>query len=332
MVSPERGIIESCRSGDDSVNFAVVRSDVVNISSTADLTDPLRDEDTIVGWIAEVTQKPEPLVRAQLRAEYKNPGSTVARALREAGIAPYTWSDDLARFYEKTDAFLYELVIWNLNRIKIGMRQAVAKHLEKRQSGPLQVLNIGDGLGIDSVYLARAGHQLTYFEVPGFSEAFARNVFAACGVEIAMLTNPDEIPHETFDAVICLDVLEHVPDPPAFVRMIARYLRPGGTFIVNAPFAVIHHTTATHLKSNRRYSGSLALYKQAGFSLLDGELSWTPLVLQQVTERMVAPTSWSAKRLAIRLAGCFLALGRYPILPLWVGDRFRRYQGRWFGD
>ncbi len=300
--------------------------------------DPLHDESKVVSWIAEITNVPEPLVRERLRAEFNNPGSTVYKALREDGIAPFMWSDALAHFYERTDAFLYELVIWNLNRIKQWMRIAVAKYLAKIQAGttglaqPLSVLNIGDGLGFDSVHFARAGHRMTYFELPGFSEAFARRVFADCGVDITMITIPNEIPRAEFDAVVCLDVLEHVPDPPVFVRAIASYLRPGGILIVNAAFAVIHHTTATHLKHNRRDSGSLKLYQQAGFQLLDGELSWTPIVLQQVAKGEDGPTMWSAKRLAIRLGGCTLALGRFPILPLWVGDRFRRHNGRWFDD
>jgi len=41
-------------------------------------------------------------VRSRLRAEYEALGSTVAEALRAAGIEFYTWSDDLARFYEET--------------------------------------------------------------------------------------------------------------------------------------------------------------------------------------------------------------------------------------
>lgn len=319
-------------------------TETADISSTSNRNDPLHEEDKIVSWIAEITNSPESSVRTRLRTEYDNPGSTVAKALREACIAPFTWSDELARFYEKTEAFLYELVIWNLNRMKVWMRKAVARHLATGQTGamdhtgsegqsrPLKVLNIGDGLGFDSVHFARAGHRMTYFELPGFSEAFARKVFTDCNVDIAMLTNTDEIPREAFDAVVCLDVLEHVPDPPAFVNTIASYLRPGGRLIVNAPFAVIHPSTATHLKSNRRYSGSLALYKQAGFRLLDGEISWTPIVLQRVTDASMAPTPWSPRRLAIAVGGCFLSLGRYPVVPLGLGDRFRRYQGRWFGD
>lgn len=42
-------------------------------------------------------------------------------------------------------------------------------------------------------------------------------------------------PDAFFDAVLLLDVLEHVPDDAAVVREIARILRPGGRFVLSVP-------------------------------------------------------------------------------------------------
>jgi SAM-dependent methyltransferase len=41
-------------------------------------------------------------------------------------------------------------------------------------------------------------------------------------------------PTERFDAVVCCEVLEHVPDPDGFVATAWGSLRPGGTLIVTA--------------------------------------------------------------------------------------------------
>lgn len=38
-----------------------------------------------------------------------------------------------------------------------------------------------------------------------------------------------------FDAVICSEVLEHIPDYPVFLKEIKRVLKPGGTFAASVP-------------------------------------------------------------------------------------------------
>ena len=279
----------------------------------------------MVAWIAEITKIPEPTVRSRLLEESKEPGRTVRTALEEAGIPFYTWTEGLARFYEHSDAFLYELVVWNLNPFKSALRRDVTGHLQESCSGPLDVLSIGDGLGVDSVHFARLGHRLTYYEVPGFSEAFARRVFRAYEVDITVVTAQEEIPQTAYDAIVCLDVLEHVPDPPAMVKTIASYLRPGGRLIVNAPFWAVHPRYPTHLESNRRFTGRLDLYEQAGLRLLDGNLRWSPIVLTRVTQETQSPNPRTAKRLALRLSGML------PPVPFWLGIPVLRYAGRWFG-
>jgi 2-polyprenyl-3-methyl-5-hydroxy-6-metoxy-1,4-benzoquinol methylase len=48
-------------------------------------------------------------------------------------------------------------------------------------------------------------------------------------------------PDASFDAVMCVEVLEHLPDPLCALRELARLLKPGGILIVTAPFCSLTH-------------------------------------------------------------------------------------------
>jgi SAM-dependent methyltransferase len=53
-------------------------------------------------------------------------------------------------------------------------------------------------------------------------------------------------PDGSFDAVMCTEVLEHLPDPVRGIEELARLLRPGGIFILTAPFWSLTHQAPYH--------------------------------------------------------------------------------------
>lgn len=287
------------------------------------------DEEKIVTWLSQLTNQPAESVRFHLQRERDNTGINVASAMREHGLQPYKWSDALADFYSQTDAFLYELIVWNLNKRKRRIRRRIGKYLYKNIGQKLNILTVGDGLGVDSVYFTRAGHNVTYFETSTYAQAFAKKLFAD-SADITVLDDLNQIPQNAFDVIICLDVLEHIPDPPQFVKTIISYLKQDGHLIVHAPFYQIYPNTPTHLKSNRKHSGSLKLYEKHGLKLVGGELNWNPIFLKKNSSRKFDYSWLKPKLLAIRLTGLILAAGRFTILPfLWVNSYHRKGQ-RWF--
>ena len=53
-------------------------------------------------------------------------------------------------------------------------------------------------------------------------------------------------PDASFDAIMCTEVLEHVPDAVCALKELDRLLRPGGYLLITAPFASITHFAPYH--------------------------------------------------------------------------------------
>lgn len=53
-------------------------------------------------------------------------------------------------------------------------------------------------------------------------------------------------PDASFDAIMCSEVLEHVPEPTHALDEFSRLLKPGGIMILTAPFASLVHMAPYH--------------------------------------------------------------------------------------
>jgi 2-polyprenyl-6-hydroxyphenyl methylase/3-demethylubiquinone-9 3-methyltransferase len=100
-----------------------------------------------------------------------------------------------------------------------------------------RVLDVGCGGGLLCEAFARAGAEVTGIDLaPGMIEV-ARLHAAAEGLKIDYrLASAEQIAAPTaggFDIVTCMEMLEHVPDPPATTAALARLVRPGGALFVS---------------------------------------------------------------------------------------------------
>lgn len=76
-------------------------------------------------------------------------------------------------------------------------------------------------------------------------------------------------PDASFDAVMCIEVLEHVPDPLAALKEFARLLRPKGHLVLTAPFCSLTHFAPYHFASGfSRYFYERHL-PETGFEVLE---------------------------------------------------------------
>lgn len=97
--------------------------------------------------------------------------------------------------------------------------------------GP-KILDVGCGGGILAEALARSGAKVTAIDLSQPTLEAARGHAAAHGLEIDYrYMSVEQIAQEApggFDAVICMEMLEHVPEPREVIAACARLLKPGG--------------------------------------------------------------------------------------------------------
>lgn len=97
-------------------------------------------------------------------------------------------------------------------------------------------LDVGCGAGLLAEPLKRLGAAVTAVDAAAENIAVARAHAAASGLSIDYRAGGIEaLTGEQFDLVTCLEVIEHVADPAAFVAGLAGALADGGLLILSTP-------------------------------------------------------------------------------------------------
>ncbi len=110
-----------------------------------------------------------------------------------------------------------------------------------------RILDVGCGGGILSEALAKAGAQVTGLDLSEASIQVAKQHAQDNGLNIdyryESVQDVAEKQAGTFDAVVCMEMLEHVPEPGKVVAACMQALKPGG----HAFFSTINRTPKAFL-------------------------------------------------------------------------------------
>lgn len=102
-------------------------------------------------------------------------------------------------------------------------------------------------------------------------------------------------PDSSFDAVMCIEVLEHVPDPIRALRELTRLLRRGGTLILTAPFCSLTHFSPHFYQTG--YSRYFYEYwlRELGYDIVD--LQWNGSYFEYLAQEL-RRVNWAGNQYA----------------------------------
>jgi 2-polyprenyl-6-hydroxyphenyl methylase / 3-demethylubiquinone-9 3-methyltransferase len=121
------------------------------------------------------------------------------------------------------------------------VRDEIMLHFQLQSGGlkplkGLSILDIGCGGGLVSEPMSRMGAIVTGIDPGEENIAAARAHAEPQGLSINYRTAmAEDLASEglTFDAVVCLEVVEHVPDVGAFLKTCTSLVRPGGMIVLS---------------------------------------------------------------------------------------------------
>jgi SAM-dependent methyltransferase len=232
----------------------------------------------IVSEILCFTSFPREEVEQRVWMQAIEPGWNVLQDVQRFGVTPHKYDDHMLQLYRDGDGFIFETLVFWAKPFRQKWTSLALDRLElySRECGvpadQMKILMFGDGCGNDSLYLAGHGYKVDYFDVPGsktYDFALRRfEHYGLLGNQISPVLQYEDCLHQSYDAVICFEVLEHLPQPADTIKVFPAMVKEEGILLITDDFGDITERLPTHLKTNTRYMGMTPfLFSQHGMQL-----------------------------------------------------------------
>jgi 2-polyprenyl-6-hydroxyphenyl methylase/3-demethylubiquinone-9 3-methyltransferase len=136
-----------------------------------------------------------------------------------------------------------EAMLHKLNPVRLCyVRDWIDQHwqVDERSRTPLDgknALDVGCGAGLLAEPLARLGANVTAIDAAPELIEVALDHASKMGLDIDYRAGDVRAIEGRFDLVTCMEVIEHVADPAAFLEALAERLTPDGLLILSTPNA-----------------------------------------------------------------------------------------------
>jgi 2-polyprenyl-6-hydroxyphenyl methylase/3-demethylubiquinone-9 3-methyltransferase len=163
--------------------------------------------------------------------------------MANTSIVPGEVEQFAAQAGEWWDARGPEAMLHKLNPVRLKyVRDQIDRHwqCDEHDRTPLAgktALDVGCGAGLLAEPLARLGAGVTGLDASSALIEVARAHAAGQGLAIDYRAAELDSLEGRFDLITCMEVIEHVADPAAFVIALAKRLAPGGLLVLSTPNA-----------------------------------------------------------------------------------------------
>ncbi len=153
------------------------------------------------------------------------------------------------------------------------VRAYYLKQLISHLPSPSKVLDAGCGIGLNAFLAARSGHNVTGVDTDKekirLAKCMAKAAHQPVGFHVDDITRM-KLPNNSFDAIVCFEVLEHIKQDTKAIRELSRVLKTGGMLLLSVPstgpISKINQEIKHHVREGYDVDKLTSMLKDYGFA------------------------------------------------------------------